>query len=123
MLYLTHSSKARIAVRAGAGLCLTSVCVEEGESVLCVSYSFGLQTVLYGTPRTRTISGTAGAAGKMIAAMNRSADPCTDFYDFSCGRWRQSNPIPDDEAQVSVFSNLKLDVDLKMASVPQTNLL
>jgi predicted metalloendopeptidase len=27
--------------------------------------------------------------------MDRSADPCTDFYQYSCGGWMASNPVPD----------------------------
>ena len=35
-------------------------------------------------------------AGKGVEAadVNRSADPCTDFYDFANGAWRAKNPIP-----------------------------
>jgi len=36
------------------------------------------------------------SGGKSIetADINRSADPCTDFYDFANGAWRANNPIP-----------------------------
>jgi endothelin-converting enzyme/putative endopeptidase len=32
------------------------------------------------------------------AALDRSASPCDDFYQFACGGWMKSTPIPDDQA-------------------------
>ena len=32
--------------------------------------------------------------GIEISDLNRSADPCTDFYEYSNGTWRANNPIP-----------------------------
>ncbi|MGA8890795.1 MAG: M13 family metallopeptidase [Anaeromyxobacteraceae bacterium] len=37
------------------------------------------------------------------AAMDRSADPCVDFYRFSCGGWQARNPIPPDQTAWSVY--------------------
>ncbi|CAH1378010.1 endothelin-converting enzyme homolog isoform X2 [Tenebrio molitor] len=34
-------------------------------------------------------------ASNVLQAMDRSADPCTDFYQYSCGGWMASNPVPD----------------------------
>jgi endothelin-converting enzyme/putative endopeptidase len=38
--------------------------------------------------------------------MDRSVDPCVDFYRFSCGKWLEKNPIPADQARWSVYGKL-----------------
>ena len=43
------------------------------------------------------------------AAMDRSVDPCVDFYAYSCGGWRTANPIPPDQSRWSVYDKLYED--------------
>ncbi len=33
------------------------------------------------------------------AAIDKTADPCTDFYQYACGNWVKSNPIPSDQVR------------------------
>lgn len=40
------------------------------------------------------------------AALDKGADPCVDFYQFSCGGWLKSNPIPPDQASWGRFNEL-----------------
>ncbi|HEX5130824.1 MAG TPA: M13 family metallopeptidase [Usitatibacter sp.] len=49
------------------------------------------------------------SAGLDPASMDRSADPCTDLYQFSCGGWVKANPIPPDQSSWSVYSKLAQD--------------
>ncbi|MGQ0505435.1 MAG: M13 family metallopeptidase [Myxococcaceae bacterium] len=37
------------------------------------------------------------------AFMDRTADPCVDFYKFTCGGWQKANPIPADQSSWSVY--------------------
>lgn len=45
-------------------------------------------------------------ASQMVEAMDRSADPCQDFYQFSCGGWMRKNPLPDGRSRWSTFNSI-----------------
>jgi endothelin-converting enzyme/putative endopeptidase len=41
-----------------------------------------------------------------VTSLDRTVNPCVDFYKFSCGGWQQNNPIPADQASWSVYAKL-----------------
>lgn len=38
--------------------------------------------------------------------IDKTVDPCVDFYQFTCGNWNKLNPIPADEDRWNVYSKL-----------------
>ena len=41
-----------------------------------------------------------------VNAIDKSADPCVDFYQYSCGTWMKNNPVPPDKARWGRFDEL-----------------
>ncbi len=41
-----------------------------------------------------------------LNALDRTADPCADFYQFACGNWVRQNPIPPDQPAWGRFAEL-----------------
>src|SRR6202142_1199391 len=42
-----------------------------------------------------------------VSAMDRTIDPCVDFYTYSCGGWVKKNPIPPDQSSWSTYGKLE----------------
>uniref|UniRef100_A0A8C1CE68 Endothelin-converting enzyme 1 n=1 Tax=Cyprinus carpio carpio TaxID=630221 RepID=A0A8C1CE68_CYPCA len=45
-------------------------------------------------------------ASTVLGALDRSVDPCQDFYTFACGGWMRKNPLPEGKSRWGPFSNL-----------------
>jgi putative endopeptidase len=48
----------------------------------------------------------AAPASVALGWLDRSADACTDFYQYACGSWRAENPIPADRQRWGQFAVL-----------------
>ena len=42
-----------------------------------------------------------------VTSMDRSVDPCVDFFAYSCGGWIKNNPIPADQSSWDTYSKMQ----------------
>ena len=67
---------------------------------ICIGAAAG--AMLAQTPQPAASS----KSGVELSAIDRSADPCNNFYQFACGGWIQHNPVPPDQASWNRFAEL-----------------
>ena len=41
-----------------------------------------------------------------LNAIDKTVDPCNDFYLYACGNWNKNNPIPSDQVRWGRFNEL-----------------
>uniref|UniRef100_A0A8C7YAB8 Endothelin-converting enzyme 1 n=1 Tax=Oryzias sinensis TaxID=183150 RepID=A0A8C7YAB8_9TELE len=83
---------------------LLSVCVL--SVVLFVSLICAGVFYKHGHPGSCLTGPCITVAGAVMGALDRSVDPCHDFYNFACGGWVKNNPLPEGKSRWGPFSNL-----------------
>ena len=100
-------------------------CVAAVAAVFCVA-PLALAQQAVPAPSVQPLQQMPYSPSLDLTSMDRSVDPCVDFYKFTCGGWMKNNPIPSDQASWSVYAKLAnenqqflwgiLEADAKAAS-------
>src|SRR5262249_20604556 len=57
-------------------------------------------------PQAQPASTPPTAVGFDVSFLDKTADPCADFYKFACGGWVARNPVPSDQSRWRRFNEL-----------------
>jgi endothelin-converting enzyme/putative endopeptidase len=87
------------------------------KKALCLTALFAIATCAQQTKPANTARTSQQQTEPMLpytpsldpSAMDRTSDPCVDFYEYSCGGWKKMNPIPSDQTSWSVYGKLYED--------------
>ncbi|KAL5015470.1 hypothetical protein ScPMuIL_009740 [Solemya velum] len=52
------------------------------------------------------------SGARVANGIDSTVDPCMDFYQFSCGQWKRTNVIPEDQARYSTMGSMRDDVSV-----------
>ncbi len=55
-----------------------------------------------------------------VTSMDRSVDPCVDFFKYSCGGWIKSNPIPPDQSSWDTYSKMQDENRVRLREILET---
>jgi len=67
----------------------------------------GATALLGSAPRASDTQKIEYTPGLDLKSLDRSVDPCVDFYQFVCGGWLKTNPIPPDQTSWGQDSKLQ----------------
>jgi putative endopeptidase len=92
---------------------LEANCMKKFAIVIALALATQFSSAQSAAPESKKTSAgkQTGAEMKQIpsfeaSALDKTADPCVDFYQYSCGGWMKSNPIPPDQASWGRFNEL-----------------
>ena len=79
---------------------LKKLCLVSSALVVMAGLASGQSAKPAATPYTPVLD---------VSAMDKTVNPCVDFFSYSCGGWLKNNPIPPDQAAWGIYNKVQED--------------
>ncbi|XP_069466457.1 endothelin-converting enzyme 1 isoform X5 [Ambystoma mexicanum] len=83
---------------------LLVVVVVLAVALLACIVSFGFQYA--NKPRVCLSESCISVTSSILRSLDRTVDPCQDFFSYACGGWIKANPVPDGHSRWGTFNDL-----------------
>jgi putative endopeptidase len=76
-------------------------------SRVCIAALLGASVLSLASAQQSTPATSKHEPALDVTSMDRTVDPCVDFFKYSCGSWIKNNPIPPDQSSWDTYSKMQ----------------
>ncbi|MGD1023171.1 MAG: M13 family metallopeptidase [Candidatus Sulfotelmatobacter sp.] len=89
-------------------------------SRVCISALLGASLLSLASAQQSTSATSKHEPALDVTSMDRTVDPCVDFFKYSCGGWIKNNPIPPDQSSWDTYSKMQDENRVRLREILET---
>ncbi|MGA7399602.1 MAG: M13 family metallopeptidase [Candidatus Sulfotelmatobacter sp.] len=89
-------------------------------SRVCIAALLSVSLLSLASAQQSTSAASTHEPALDVTSMDRTVDPCADFFKYSCGGWIKNNPIPPDQSSWSTYSKMQDENRARLRGILET---